>query len=144
MIEQLVDKIIKANDSYRTGNPIISDSEYDIMIDELCLLDPDNDILNIVGHKVQDESRKSKLPIDMASMNKVKTIDDIMDWTRLKRINTEHTVVITPKYDGVSLCVNEITGEAWSRGDGIFGQKSDEHYKLIGNKLDIQCRKLCV
>ena len=136
MIEQLVDKIIKANDSYRTGNPIISDSEYDIMIDELCLLDPDNDILNIVGHKVQDESRKSKLPIDMASMNKVKTIDDIMDWTRLKRINTEHTVVITPKYDGVSLCVNEITGEAWSRGDGIFGQKSDEHYKLIGNKLD--------
>lgn len=136
MIEQLVDKIIKANDSYRTGNPIISDSEYDIMIDELCLLDPDNDILNIVGHKVQDESRKSKLPIDMASMNKVKTIDDIMDWTRLKRINTEHIVVITPKYDGVSLCVNEITGEAWSRGDGIFGQKSDEHYKLIGNKLD--------
>lgn len=136
MIEQLVDKIIKANDSYRAGNPIMSDTEYDIMIDELCLLDPDNDILNVIGHKIEDESRKGKLPIVMASMNKVKTIDEIINWTRLKGINSEQTIVITPKYDGVSLCVNEITDEAWSRGDGVYGQKSNEHYKLIGNKLD--------
>ena len=68
-------------------------------------------------------------------MNKVKTIDEIFDWCRNKEINRSHTVVITPKYDGLSLCLNEMTQEAFTRGDGEFGQSSDKHYKLMGNKL---------
>jgi NAD-dependent DNA ligase len=136
MIKQLVDKIIEANNAYRQGKPIISDKQYDILIDELRSLDPENELLNIVGHEIQDESRKRKLPIPMASMNKVKTLDEINDWVRLKGINPKQTVVITPKYDGLSLCINELTGEAWTRGDGEFGQKSDEHYKLIRNHLE--------
>lgn len=135
MIQELVEKISTANQAYRTGKPIMSDSQYDILVDELKQLDPHNEILTKVGHIIADESRKRKLPIEMASMNKVKTMDEIKDWCRLKDINTNQTVVITPKYDGLSLCVNELTGEAWTRGDGEFGQKSDEHYKLIGNHL---------
>lgn len=136
MIQELVNKIKQANDAYRIGKPIISDSQYDILVQELTELDPHNPILSQVGHSIKDETRKRKLPIEMASMNKVKTIDEISDWSRLKGIDTNQTVVITPKYDGLSLCVNELTGEAWTRGDGEFGQKSDEHYKLIGNHLD--------
>ena len=136
MIEQLVEKIVEANKAYRVGKPIMSDLQYDILIDELRSLDPENELLNIVGHEIQDESRKRKLPIPMASMNKVKTLDEINDWVRLKGINPKQTVVITPKYDGLSLCINELTGEAWTRGDGEFGQKSDEHYKLIRNHLE--------
>jgi DNA ligase (NAD+) len=134
MIKELVSQITQANEAYRTGNPIISDSQYDQLVDELRLLDPSNDIFNIIGHIITDESRKRKLPIPMASMNKVKTIDEIKDWFRTKDIVGCAQLVITPKYDGLSLCVNEITGEAWTRGDGEFGQKSDEHYKLIKNK----------
>jgi DNA ligase (NAD+) len=133
MIKELVSQITQANDAYRTGNPIISDSKYDQLVDELRLLDPSNDIFNIIGHAITDESRKRKLPIPMASMNKVKTIDEIKDWFRTKNIVGCAQLVITPKYDGLSLCVNEMTGEAWTRGDGEYGQKSDEHYKLIGN-----------
>lgn len=136
MIQELVNKIKQANDAYRIGKPIISDSQFDILVEELTELDPHNPILSQVGHSIKDETRKRKLPIEMASMNKVKTIDEISDWSRLKGIDTNQTVVITPKYDGLSLCVNELTGEAWTRGDGEFGQKSDEHYKLIGNHLD--------
>jgi DNA ligase (NAD+) len=136
MIQELINKISTANQAYRLGKPIMSDSQYDILVDELKSLDPHNSILTQVGHVVTDESRKRKLPIEMASMNKVKTMDEISDWCRLKGINTNQTVVITPKYDGLSLCVNELTGEAWTRGDGEFGQKSDEHYKLIGNHLE--------
>jgi DNA ligase (NAD+) len=134
MIKELVSQITQANEAYRTGNPIISDSQYDQLVDELRLLDPSNDIFNIIGHIITDETRKRKLPIPMASMNKVKTIDEIKDWFRTKDIVGCAQLVITPKYDGLSLCVNEITGEAWTRGDGEFGQKSDEHYKLIKNK----------
>jgi NAD-dependent DNA ligase len=135
MIEQLLDKIKKANDAYRLGKPIMSDLQYDILVDELYQLDPNNDFFLNVGHVIQDESRKKKLPIAMASMNKVKSIEEINDWVRLKGINPDTQVVITPKFDGLSLCVNEITDETWTRGDGTYGQKSDEHYKLIGNKL---------
>ena len=135
MLNELKSKIIKANESYRIGKPIISDSKYDQLIDELSNLSPNDELLTKVGHTPQDESRKSKLPIEMASMNKIKSMDDINDWCRLKGISKSETVVITPKYDGLSLCVNEKTGDAFTRGDGQIGQKSNEHYKLIGNHL---------
>ena len=76
MINELVEKIIVANQKYRLGEPIMSDSQYDILVDELKALDPENEILAKVGHEIQDESRKSRLPIEMASMNKIKSIDD--------------------------------------------------------------------
>lgn len=141
MIEILKTQIVEANEAYRLGNPIISDVEYDELIDKLIELSPNDDLLKTIGHKISDESRKSKLPIEMASMCKIKTIDDINDWTRLKNIKKSELVIITPKYDGLSLCVNEKNGkEAWTRGDGKFGQKSDKHYEFIGNKLSTVCK----
>jgi NAD-dependent DNA ligase len=135
MIEQLKEQIIKANDAYRLGNPIISDKEYDLLIDELSLLSPGDELLSKVGHVVSDESRKSRLPVEMASMNKIKSMEDIDDWCRLKSISKSELVIITPKYDGLSLCVDETSNKAWTRGDGVYGQKSNSHYKFIGNHL---------
>ena len=136
MIKELVKKIELANEVYRLGKPMMSDSQYDILIEELKSLDPKNELLTKVGLEIQDESRKSRLPIEMASMNKIKSMEDIDDWCRLKGISKSENVIITPKFDGLSLCVNEKTDEAFTRGDGEFGQKSNEHYKLIGNHLD--------
>ena len=135
MIKELIEKIKIANEEYRIGSPIISDSEYDSLIDSLKILDPNNDLLNNVGHSILDKSRKAKLPIEMASMSKLKTIEDIHDWCRLKGISQNEDVIITPKFDGLSLCVDERTNASYTRGDGVFGQKSDEHYKLLNNKL---------
>lgn len=135
MIEQLRSKIIEANEAYRSGKPIMSDSKYDQLVEELTLLSPNDELLTKVGVSVTDESRKSKLPIDMASMNKIKSIDDIHDWIRLKNIVKCAEFVITPKFDGLSLCVDEGNNDAWTRGDGVYGQKSNEHYKLIQNHL---------
>jgi len=137
MIENIKEKIKQANDAYRLGNPIISDSEYDQLIDELSLLSPDDELLNKVGHEVSDESRKERLPIEMASMNKIKSMEDINDWCRLKGILNNNFIIITPKYDGLSLCVDEVNNRAWTRGNGTLGQKSDSHYNLINNKLEL-------
>ena len=137
MINELKERIVKANEAYRLGSPIISDKEYDQLVEELELVSPSDELLTKVGHVVVDESRKSKLPIEMASMNKIKSMDDINDWCRLKGISKNEEVIITPKFDGLSLCVDEKTNEAWTRGDGEFGQKSDEHYKLIQNHLNL-------
>ena len=138
MIEQLKEQIIKANDAYRLGQPIISDSKYDQLVDELSLLSPHDELLTKVGVEIADETRKGKLPIEMASMNKIKSMNDVDDWSRLKGISKKEMVIITPKYDGLSLCVNEMTSEAWTRGDGEFGQKSNEHYSLIQNHLNLE------
>jgi DNA ligase (NAD+) len=138
MIEQLKEQIIKANDAYRLGQPIISDAKYDQLVDELSLLSPDDELLTKVGIEIADETRKSRLPIEMASMNKIKSMNDVDDWSRLKGISKSEWVIITPKFDGLSLCVNETTSEAWTRGDGEFGQKSSEHYALIQNHLNLE------
>jgi NAD-dependent DNA ligase len=53
---------------------------------------------------------------------------------RLKSINNTE-IVCTPKFDGLSLCNDEVNTGTWTRGDGVYGQKSDEHYKLIQNHL---------
>lgn len=140
MINELKNKIKEANDAYRVGKPIMSDFEYDRLVEELSLLVPDDELLSKVGHEIGDESRKSRLPIEMGSMNKIKSMDDLDDWCRLKNISKSEIVVITPKYDGLSLCVNEFTNEAWTRGNGVIGQKSDSHYQYIGNKLEKNSR----
>ena len=138
MINELREKIVKANLAYREGNPIMSDSEYDLLLEELSMISPDDDLLSKVGSSPKDDSRKTKIPIEMASMNKIKSMDDLFSWVRLKGLPNPCQVVITPKYDGISLCVNEVTNSAFTRGDGTYGQKSDEHYKMISNKLDSQ------
>ena len=138
MIEQLKEQIIKANEAYRLGQPIISDSIYDQLVEELSLLSPDDELLTKVGVEIADETRKSLLPIEMASMNKIKSMNDVDDWTRLKGISKSEYVIITPKFDGLSLCVNEKTSEAFTRGDGTYGQKSNEHYALIQNHLNLE------
>jgi DNA ligase (NAD+) len=141
MIQELRNKIIKANEMYRIGKPIMSDAQYDTLMEELAMLSPDDELLSKVGHIVSDD-RKSRLPIEMASMNKIKTMEDINDWCRLKSIPKSEKVIITPKFDGLSLCVNEISHESWTRGDGTYGQKSDNHYHLIQNHLSGTSYKL--
>lgn len=135
MIDKIVAKLEEANKAYRTGNAIMSDKDYDQMVDLLYSYDPENEFFSKVGLEVIDETRKSKLPIDMASMNKIKTMEEIYSWLRLKGINPNTELVATPKFDGLSLCQDEINTGTWTRGDGIYGQKSDEHYKLIQNHL---------
>jgi NAD-dependent DNA ligase len=134
MIEKIVSKIKEANYLYRIGEPIMSDKEYDILIEELNLIDPDNPILNSIGFDVSNNKRK--LPIPMASMNKIKSLDEIKDWQRLKLIPNAVEIICTPKYDGISLCVNEFDKLSTTRGNGVYGQIVDEHYKLIGNHLN--------
>jgi DNA ligase (NAD+) len=134
MIEQLKNKIKEANKAYREGSAIISDREWDNLVEKLAQLSPNDELLEEIGHSV-DSSRKVRLPIEMASMNKIKSMEELSDWSRLKNIPASTIVVITPKYDGLSLCVDETNNSAWTRGNGIFGQKSDTHYSMMNNKL---------
>lgn len=136
MVEKIVEKLKEANEKYRQGNPIMSDYYYDKLLETLFEYDPNNEYFNKVGVEIIDD-RKRKLEHTMASMNKVKTIDDIRNWIRLKGISPKIEIICTPKYDGLSLLVNEEDKTATTRGDGKYGQKSDNHYNLIQNHLKL-------
>ena len=99
MIEQLRENIRKYNEAYRLGNPLITDSEYDSLLEELAILSPDDELLTKVGVEIIDETRKTKLKIEMASMNKLKSMDEISDWSRLKGIKRSEVVILTPKLE---------------------------------------------
>ena len=135
IIDNLVQLITEYNEAYRKGTPLVSDSEYDDLIDELAYLDEENPLLHKVGIEITDEGRKRKLPILMASMDKIKSMDEVKKWYKSKGISDDEILVLTPKFDGLSFVVNESTNEGTTRGDGEIGQASDEHYKLIKNHL---------
>lgn len=132
-IKELVKNIEENNVAYRIGKAVVSDEVYDGWVDRLEELDPENPVLSKVGYIDDDDERKQKLPITMASMNKVKTIELLHKWFKFKNIPLNTPLILTSKYDGCSFCSNENKSEGYTRGDGEYGQRSDDHLNLILN-----------
>jgi DNA ligase (NAD+) len=108
----------KLNDYYRKGNPIISDKEYDFLIESINGLEKKTlmDLNFAVDHP------KEKLPIKMGSMEKNKTIEELEKWFISKKIPINTLLVATPKLDGISLLENYNHTELFTRGDGEIGR----------------------
>lgn len=124
-------EISLANEAYRNSEqPHITDEQYDEYQELLRELDPNNPLLQEVGISISGK-RKTEIPIPMFSMEKIKTIDKLNEWLK------NDLYIITPKYDGLSLCVEELIRKAYTRGDGTIGQRSDEHFSTLNtNKID--------
>jgi DNA ligase (NAD+) len=131
-VEELSKLLRGYNAAYRTGNPLVSDQEYDSLADELEILDSGNSFFSEIGQVISDEDpRKQKLPINMASMNKLKTLVAIFKWCKAKGISVTEKAVLMPKFDGLAFCLEENDNSGWTRGDGVYGQRSDKHFSII-------------
>lgn len=117
LIQNLVDKLHDANRAYRDGSPYLSDAEFDILEEQLRIIDPNNDWFKRGVNDATPKKRKVKLPHPMMSLDKVKTIDNLLAWVNKF---TDTKFVITPKFDGLSVGLNGDV--SWTRGDGIIGQ----------------------
>ncbi len=134
-VQELEYQIEKYDTAYRKGEPLISDSEFDELVDELEELNPDSKVLKKIAHVDKTDERMQPLPIPMLSMEKIKNIDEYYKWLKSKSIPNDTLMVCTPKFDGASFCVNERNFDAWTRGDGIEGQYSPEHYQFVKNRI---------
>ena len=117
-IKKLEEQIIQHRAYYYQGRPIITDAEYDSLEDELRILDPGNQVLNLVGSIAKDED-KVKHDTKMLSLEKTYDPQDLIKW------QAEKTVVSTYKIDGVSCSLIYKKGElilAKTRGDGVYGE----------------------
>jgi NAD-dependent DNA ligase len=120
------DLLDEANEEYRTtGECKMTDEEYDYLLEKY----GDEDQKSKVGVELSKD--KVELPVKMGSLNKIKTVKELKAWASSKSIPQETFVVLTPKYDGLSLLVEFQNGKmvkAYTRGNGIEGQDVTGHF----------------
>ena len=109
-IAALVEQLKAANDAYRSGKPFLSDREYDELEKTLLRLDPQNDWFKKGVQDATPKSRKVELPFPMMSLNKVKTMQELIAWA--ETFGEGEQFVITPKLDGLSVGFFTGAGEA--------------------------------
>ena len=129
-------KIIEANQAYREGKPIITDDEYDEMIesegipDEQTPIDP---LPSDINNTIELSSYTT-----MGRLRKAKTYEDVLAWYKnVVGDNTNVTIGLSEKHDGVSLeIVYDENGEvdmATTRGDGERGQNLTSELMTVHN-----------
>lgn len=136
--EQLSDILQYLNDEYHNkGKSSISDESYDLIREYVSFTYPTNDILIKIGSPVSKKQSKSKLPIHMGSMNKVK--NNAIELDRWKNNNNKGCdVLITDKLDGVSaLLVKNGIPKLFTRGDGTYGQDISHILSYLANMENI-------
>ena len=132
----LLGMIKRHNEEYRKGMPTISDQEYEALVARLKEIDPENDWFKRMEPAPVSDRRKVALPIPMKSLNKVKNIAEFTKWYKSLGLTGSSQVVCMPKFDGLSLLYDEITGMAYSRGGTENeGQDCSTHCKASGITL---------
>ena len=125
--EKLEAKIAHLNEQYRIGNPECSDAEYDELIDTLQKLFPNSKLLASGVIEEKPVTNKVELPQTLFSLNKVKTFDEIIKWLDQKGVLDDEFIVITPKFNGISVYVDLSVLNLFTRGDGVTGQDCSKH-----------------
>ena len=141
-INDLASKIKEYSQLYYEGVPQISDDEFDELIEQLKALDPNNEILHKTGWgmNVPDNERKFK-----HKYSKVIGIEDKISPSELRKklsllnIPNNTKIIITPKFDGISVLLYYEKGKfirALTRGDGEYGiDITDKVIDKIPNEL---------
>ena len=131
-IEILETEIRKHQELYYNHQPVISDGEFDALVDELTMLDPDNELLTTkIGADHTEGFTKVKHNIKMGSQNKANTEPEMNSW--LSTIDPSF-VLGGFKMDGNSVRLTYKNGElvqAASRGDGDWGDDITENVKKM-------------
>ena len=132
----------QAIDAYTKGKPIMTDSEYDALMQELIsieeetgIVDKDSPTINI-GEVTLTNTRNKHIK-RMWSQQNIFTTDEFRAWDdkiRSKGIVPEYLVEY--KYDGVSIKLTYDKGElvkASLRGDGLEGDDITDNARAMGN-----------
>ena len=123
--EELKQKIIDANKSYRFGDAAISDVEFDALVEQYQKLVPEdefNEFRNSLNEGTSSGS-KVKHKFIMGSLDKIKNTDAVsLDKFLKEHISTK--LNISAKVDGISSVAKYVNGKLVSlasRGDGYEG-----------------------
>jgi len=134
-VETLLEKLIKYNEAYRRGAPLVSDHEYDRLLEELKKSDPGNPFLHRVEPEKFETKKQVRHPTPMLSLEKIYTHNPDKLELFLERIKKEAAEIgvsdikfkVTPKLDG--LAARDEGDELVTRGNGEVGYEISSAYQ---------------
>lgn len=127
-MKDLINKVKEANEAYRAGNPLMSDQEYDDLLESLkSLMDEDEYEAFVAtlneGTIEKNVDGKIKHPFIMGSLEKLKNEEREVVKKWIKE-NIKIALSVSAKVDGISSRAEYRNGKLVSlttRGDGYFG-----------------------
>lgn len=136
-IKRLIKQLNEYRDSYyNEARPVVSDAAYDRLFDELSELEKDTGIVyansptQTVGYVVKSELEKVKHSHPMLSLDKIKSVDDLVKFAG------EKDCILSLKMDGLTCLLTYENGElvqAETRGDGEVGELITHNAKVFDN-----------
>ncbi|CAB5085697.1 DNA ligase (NAD(+)) (EC [Olavius algarvensis associated proteobacterium Delta 3] len=124
-IKKLVEKLNAYNDAYRRGKPLISDVEYDALVEQLREIAPQHPFLNAVEPETFENKIEIRHPAPMLSTEKAYTEEQLSRFvSRVMKAAGDIGVLdvrfrVTPKLDGLA---GRDDGTIFaSRGNGEVG-----------------------
>ena len=139
------------SNKYYSLEPIVSDEEYDLLIDSIKYREPNNSFLKEIGTDCK-KNNIVDLPFYMGSMDKIKNSKDIINWSN----KFSGPYYISDKLDGISalLEIDKKNGnKLYTRGNGLQGNdittllkylnipKIDADYVVVRGELIISKEK---
>ncbi len=127
--KSLEEKILHHKALYYQGRPEISDNEFDALEEALRAIDPDSNVLHVVG-STPGPGKKVAHKHKMLSLNKVYELEELSRWRE------GHELISTYKIDGVSCSLiyeNNKLVLAKTRGDGSFGEDITTKARWVSN-----------
>ena len=137
-MNEIIEKIVEANKAYRSGNPIMSDQEYDDLLDSLrgnMTAQAYEEFIATLneGGIEKNADGKVKHPFIMGSLEKLKAEEPevVKKWIRE---NIKVDMSVSAKVDGISSRAFYRNGKLISlttRGDGYYGMDITSKAKYI-------------
>lgn len=137
---QIVDRVNELNKAseayYNTGQPIMSDAEFDNKLEELRQWEEETGIVlsnsptHNVGATVLDNIKEVTHKTPMLSLEKCHSTEEIVKFAN------NHNLVASVKLDGLTVRLTYKDGDlvlAESRGNGVVGSDVTEHVKQFTN-----------
>lgn len=118
--DQLIKEIIQANMAYASGIPFMTDSEYDLLWQQLYAIDPHNELLYHTAQNRAALTGKTWHKHPIYGTNKAFNMLDLKPF--LTRFGS-YTLRIEPKYDGCAAVITHVEGgiSITLEGDGRCG-----------------------
>lgn len=136
-IKDLVKQLNEYRDSYyNEARPVVSDAAYDKLFDELSELEKETGVVyansptQTVGYVVKSELEKVKHSHPMLSLDKTKSVDDLVKFAG------EKDCILSLKMDGLTCLLTYENGElvqGETRGDGEVGELITHNARVFEN-----------
>lgn len=132
-IEEAKARLRRYQEAYYNLEPLVTDAEYDALVEELKKADPSAPELQKIGAPAPKNSLWEKIThkIPMGSLNKVNSEKEFEEWVQKSEAGQ---FFVTHKIDGSSMELVYENGkliQCVTRGDGIIGEDVTENVKRI-------------